>query len=155
MRAQISAVLLAGLAGCAAPAPPDSGCAPDAAGTEALGRALYGGYPELLFAAAAEACDDPGQSVVRAGRDAIRCESLLPPEETGALILAYGGTVDALPRSVISFTGRELPEGYAVRADTYLCIPQQGGGVRLVPQADRTMADMMRAILREAGGRPL
>ena len=157
MRAAILAIgvsLTLGLSGCtdmpgigAGPAP---GSAPDGAQ-----QAYFTGYPERLFVAAGLVCDEPSQSVVRPNANEVRCESLPNPESAAALILQYDGTVEDLPKFVISFKGLQTNEGYLVTADNYIRVPQRDGGAQLIRFPDPQVSRDMVRLLEAAGGRPL
>lgn len=146
--------LIFGLSGCAEL--PTSGGAP-MAGEAPSGaqQAYFTGYPEPLFFAAGAVCTEPGQNVVRPSRNEVRCESLLDPESTAAIILQFDGSIEDLPKLVWTFKGRDTAEGYLVTADNYLRVPQRNGEVQQVrfPSAETTQD--ARQLLQAAGGRPL
>ncbi|MCF2903805.1 hypothetical protein L0666_02300 [Octadecabacter sp. CECT 8868] len=118
-------------------------------------QAYFPSYPSTLFFAAGAACDGPGQSIVRPSRNEVRCESLPDPESAAAIILNFDGTVEELPKTVISFSGRETAQGYLVTADTYIRVPQRSGGSQLVRFPNEQVQQDMSELLRAAGGRPL
>lgn len=138
---------------------------PESPGLEALhivegaeppvARAVFDAYPESLFSAATLACDGPGQSTIRPSRDSIRCEALPPPDDAALLILEFEGTVEDLPRYVISFEGAESPAGYVVAADSYIRVPGHSGETKLLKAEDPRSGELLADILRAAGGRPL
>lgn len=119
-------------------------------------QAYYGGFPAALFAAHAEICSRPGERLVRPSREEIRCEMLLPPEATAGLILEYGGTVEDLPRMVISFVGRAAARGgWVVTSDSYLRVPRREGGVAELRVPDPELQETMRELLALSGGEVL
>lgn len=118
-------------------------------------RAVFDAYPEKLFDAATLACNGPGQNTVRPTRDSLRCESLPQPGDAAMLILQFEGTVEDLPRYVISFDGTDSGEGYVVAADSYIRVPAQSGGERLVKVGDSGSGGLLADVLRAAGGRPI
>ena len=142
------------VAGCAelptSTAPSAAGAAPEGAQ-----QAYFKGYPEGLFFAAAAVCGGPGQSLVQQSTNEVRCESLPDPESAAAIILQFNGTVEELPKFVISFSGLNTSEGYLVTADNYIRVPQRSGGAQQVRYPDPTVEAQMSALLRAAGGRPL
>ncbi len=142
------------LAGCTEIAAPS--VAPTA-GNAASGaqQAYFMGYPNSLFAAAAAVCDGPGQTVVRPNINEVRCESLPDVESAAAIILEFNGTVETLPKFVISFVGLETSEGYLVTADNYIRVPQRSGGAQQVRFPDTSVTGELALLLRSAGGRPL
>lgn len=142
------------LAGCTEIAP--SGDAPAAGNaTNGAQQAYFTGYPNSLFFAAAAVCDGPGQSVVKPTVNEVRCESLPDPESAAAIILQFNGTVEALPKFVISFAGRNTPQGYLVTADNYIRVPQRDGGAQQVRFPNTRITEELESLLRAAGGRPL
>ena len=149
MRPILSFALVAMLAACSA-APPAAPSGPVRPGQV---RALFADYPDALFFAAAAACAGPGQEAVRPSPHELRCESLPEPEMAAALILQFGGTVEDLPRYVASFAAGIAESGYIVTADTYIRIPQTGGGARRLRLPDPATARSMREVLTQAGGR--
>lgn len=135
---------------------PVSGTAPLAgAAPNGAQQAYFTGFPERLFVAAGAVCNDPGQSVVRPSRNEVRCESLPDPESAAAIILQYNGTVEDLPKFVISFAGLQTTEGYLVTADNYIRVPQRDGGAQLIRFPDPQVTRDMTRLLEAAGGRPL
>ncbi len=118
-------------------------------------QAYFPAYPSNLFIAAAAVCDGPAQTVVKPGRNEVRCESFPDPESAAAIILQFNGTVEALPKFVISFTGRDTSLGYLVTADNYIRVPQRSGGAQQVRFPDLSVSDELTALLRAAGGRPV
>ncbi|EAR51672.1 lipoprotein, putative [Oceanicola granulosus HTCC2516] len=160
MRPLPALVGLALLAACAAPVPPgelvldvsevETGAAPGQS------KAFFSDYPDRLFYAAAEACTAPGQEIVRPDRSHLRCESLPPVDAAAALILEFDGTVENLPRFVISFASEAADDGgFLVTADNYIRVPQQAGGLRIIRLADSQMGRMMKDVMLRAGGQPL
>ena len=143
-----------GMAGCAhvpvSTPPPTLENAPEGAQ-----QAYFADYPEKLFFAAAAICDGPGQSLVQPSANEVRCESLPDPESAAAIILQFNGTVEALPKFVISFSGQTTSQGYLVTADNYIRVPQRTGGAQQVRYPDLSVAKEMSALLSAAGGRPL
>lgn len=140
---------LAGLAGCAAP----PGLVATPGGLTELHFA-YDSRPDRLFAVAAEVCTAPAQRVTRPDRNTVECRSLLPPANTAAAILAYGGTIAALPESVIRFRGRTDPDRYRVRATVYLEIPRDAAPPVQVQADDAAVWRQLSGILVATGGRP-
>lgn len=135
---------------------PTSGGSPAAGeATGSAAQAYFKDYPARLFFVAEELCDGPGQSVVKPNRDQVRCESLPDPESAAALILQYGGTVEALPKLVIAFSGRDTTEGYLMTVDNYIRVPQRDGGAQQVRFVDQQVTDSLAELLATAGGRPL
>lgn len=150
------------IAGCAAtsPAPePDRAepqqtaqAAPAAAPIPGLQSARFTEFPAVLLFAAAEACDDPTQSVVRPSRNEVRCETLPAPQAAAALILSYDGTVEDLPRFVIGFRAAPDNGGFIVTAENYIRVPQRSGPARQIRLRDPVIEEGMRELLRAAGG---
>lgn len=118
-------------------------------------QAYFTGYPERLFAAAALTCDGPGQSVVQPNANEVRCESLPDPESAAAIILQFDGSIEDLPKFVISFAGRDSAQGYLVTADNYIRVPLRDGGVQQIRFPDPTVERDVKDLLEAAGGRPL
>ena len=153
MRALLFTVGLA-LAGCTEI--PTSRGGPDAG--DVLGsaaQAYFEGYPERLFSVAEDLCDGPGQSVVKPNRNQVRCESLPDPESAAAIILQYDGTVEDLPKLVISFSGRATELGYLMTVDNYIRVPGRDGGAQQIRFEDEEVTDSLNELLQTAGGRPL
>ncbi|SMX31497.1 hypothetical protein [Octadecabacter ascidiaceicola] len=153
MRWAVIGIALA-VAGCTemprSTAPVAAGAAPNGAQ-----QAYFTGYPDKLFFAAAAVCDGPGQSVVQPNANEVRCESLPAPESAAAIILQFDGTVEALPKFVISFSGHDTSQGYLVTADNYIRVPQRDGSAQQVRFPDLSIESEMSALLSAAGGRPL
>jgi len=118
-------------------------------------QAYFTDYPDNLFFAAAAICDGPGQSVVQPNANEVRCESLPDPESAAAIILQFNGTVEALPKFIISFSGRTTDQGYLVTADNYIRVPQRSGGAQQVRFPNPSLMSDMKTLLEAAGGRPL
>ncbi|MDB2368973.1 hypothetical protein N9V68_00100 [Octadecabacter sp.] len=153
MRIAILSLGLA-LAGCAEF--PTSSPAPSAGVVSGSAQqAYFTGRPDRLFRVAEALCDGPGQSVVKPSTNEVRCESLPDPESAAALILQYGGTVEALPKLIIAFSGRDTTQGYLVTVDNYIRIPQRDGGAQQVRFEDPEVSESFSQLLTSAGGRPL
>lgn len=161
MRPTTPALIVLALAGCApalpavAPTPaPASAPGPDGL-WPGQRRALFDAFPAAFFAAARTACAGPGQSPVAPSRGTLRCETLPTPDVAATLILLYGGTVEALPVYVVSFTAEPEGDGYIVTADSFVVVPRANATdvtVRIVdPEVEAAMTDLLAA----AGGRPL
>ncbi len=145
------ALVIAGCTEIPASTPPSApGSAPEGAK-----QAYFTDYPDSLFFAAAAVCNGPGQSVVRPNANEVRCESLPDPESAAAIILQFNGTVEALPKFVISFSGQSTSEGYLVTADNYIRVPQRSGGAQQLRFPNLSIQEEMSALLSAAGGRPL
>jgi hypothetical protein len=142
------------LAGCAEAVV--SGVAPTA-GDAAKGaqQAYFPAYPSNLFVAAAAICDGPTQTVFQPSRNEVRCESFPDTESAAALILQFNGSVQALPKFIIAFTGRDTSLGYLVTADNYIRVPQRSGGAQQVRFPDLSMSNELSALLKATGGLPL
>lgn len=148
-------VALGALAGCTTPQPTGQ-AGIDRAVAAGAPQAYYEAFPANLFAAHAQVCQRPGETVVRPSRTEIRCEVLLPPGMTGGLILEFDGTVEDLPRLVMAFIAQSATEGgWIVTSDSYLRVPQQAGGVRELRMPDPELQEVMRELLAASGGRPL
>jgi hypothetical protein len=133
-----------------------SGVAPTAGdAAEGAQQAYFPAYPSNLFVAAAAICDGPAQTVVQPSRNEVRCESFPDTESAAALILQFNGSVQALPKFIIAFTGRDTSLGYLVTADNYIRVPQRSGGAQQVRFPDLSVSNELRALLRAAGGQPL
>ena len=153
MRAAILALGI-GLAACTEM--PTSGVGPTAgAAPNGAQQAYFPNYPNRLFVAAGAVCNGPGQSVVRPSQNEVRCESLPDPESAAAIILQFNGTVENLPKLVISFSGRDTAQGYLVTADNYIRVPQRSGQTQLVRFPDQDVGRDLLRVLQSAGGRPL
>jgi hypothetical protein len=122
---------------------------------EGAQQAYFPAYPSNLFVAAAAICDGPAQTVVQPSRNEVRCESFPDTESAAALILQFNGSVQALPKFIIAFTGRDTSLGYLVTADNYIRVPQRSGGAQQVRFPDLSVSNELRALLRAAGGQPL
>ncbi len=153
MKRTLAAMIL-GLAGCTEMPVSQGATALGAAPTGAT-QAYFTGYPARLFEVAAATCDGPGESLVRPGRDEVRCESLPDPESAAAIILSFDGTVEDLPRYVIRFAGRDTERGYLLTADSYIHVPLRDGGAQRVRFDDPEVAAEVRELLIMAGGRPI
>lgn len=129
----------------------DPAIAPDAGRQQAF----FQSYPDLLLTAAVAACRNPGQRPVQPGPGHVRCESLPTPEAAAGLILAYDGTVEALPLFIVAFSTERAEGGYVVTADNYISVPQRSGAIREVRLADAALEQNMRALLAAAGGEAL
>lgn len=151
-----AAVLALGIGLAACTQAPTSSVAPLAgAAPEGAQQALFDDYPARLFLAAGAICDGPTQTVVRPSRNEVRCESLPNPQGAAALILQFNGTVEDLPKFVISFAGRDSEQGYLVTADNYIRVPQRSGPAQVVRFPDEAVRRDMIRLLQSAGGRPL
>jgi hypothetical protein len=122
---------------------------------EGAQQAYFPAYPSNLFVAAAAICDGPAQTVVQPSRNEVRCESFPDTESAAALILQFNGSVQALPKFIIAFTGRDTSLGYLVTADNYIRVPQRSGGAQQVRFPDLSVSNELSALLRAAGGQPL
>ncbi len=114
---------------------------------------LYDARPARLFSIAAEVCTDPAQRVARPERNVVECRSLMPPANTAAAILAFGGNITDLPESVIRFAGTP-GASYLVRATVYLEVPRDGRAPVQVQADDPEVWQRLAAILTATGGTP-
>ena len=152
---------IAALSGCTAQAPavavPLVPAAAPAVGELWPGQrqAVFDENPSAFLAAARAACNGPGQSPVVPSPRSLRCETLPTPDIAATLILLYGGTVEALPVYVVSFTSELKDEGYVVTADSYVVVPRADGTDLVVRLADPEVEAAMTDLLAAAGGRPL
>lgn len=149
-------LLLAALPACA-PLPPPKPFEPPGPGELWPGQrqARFDSDPAGFFSAAAAACAGPGRRVIRSGSDTVSCEMLPTPEAAAALILRYGGTLEALPTYVISFSTRREGAGYIVTADARTLVPRPDGVVLTLRFADPALDVAMRDLLAAAGGQTL
>jgi len=136
-----------GLAGCAQTAT----VSPQAIAAGAP-QAFYPTFPEALFIAASEVCTAPGEVVIRPNRSNMRCEALPTPPVAAGLILEFDGTVESLPRFVYAVIAQQQANGFLVTLDTYIDVPQDGGGVRKVRFAEMGNQIEARDILTMTGG---
>ncbi|WP_224823577.1 hypothetical protein [Cognatishimia sp. MH4019] len=114
--------------------------------------AFFNEFPTLLFSAAGEACNGPGDVLVREDPGTLRCEVLPDPPSAAALILGYDGTIEDLPKYVIAFDTETRPNGYIVRNEAYIRVPQMDGGELRIKTPDRRRARDIRQIFTAAGG---
>jgi hypothetical protein len=157
------ALIVLALAGCTTDRPLAVAALPAQVVAPAPGDALQPGqrqarfatYPETLFTAARAACAAPGQSPTEPAPGILRCETLPTPDIAATLILAYGGTVEALPLYVISFSAAPEDSGFLVTADSYVAVPQTDGSLREVRLSDPAVDAGMTELLVAAGGEPL
>jgi hypothetical protein len=157
------ALMLFALAACSADRPLAVADLPPTVAAPAPGDALQPGqrqarfadYPQTLFTAARAACAAPGQSPTEPAPGVLRCETLPTPDIAATLILGYGGTVEALPLYVISFSAAPFDTGFLVTADSYVAVPQTDGTLREVRLADPEVEAGMTELLVAAGGEPL
>jgi hypothetical protein len=160
--AALAVLAVAALAGCApAPAPlvVASLPAPPVAsphGTLLPGQrqATFVAWPQTLLTAARAACSDPGQTPREPAPGIVLCETLPTPDIAATLILGYGGTVEALPLYIISFTTVAQEAGYLVTADSFVSVPQTDGTLREVRLPDPRVEEDMMQLLVAAGGTP-
>lgn len=159
--ATLAATTLALLAGCAPPPlavaalPAAPATAPGDAVQTGQRQAFFSSYPQTLLSAARAACTAPSQSPSEPVPGTLRCETLPTPDIAAALILNYGGTVEVLPRYIVSFTTVPADGGYLVTADSYVVVPQTDGTRREVRLADAAVEAGMMDLLIAAGGQPL
>jgi hypothetical protein len=127
---------------------------PAAPGTRPAGQqqAAFDTFPDALLEAAFAACDSPGQTALRPSPASVRCETLPTPDAAAALILRFDGTVDALPRFIVTFDAAEDGEFYLVTADSFVTVPQFDGTIRDVRITDDRMLDDLSRFLEAAGG---
>ena len=119
---------------------------------QGIQQAFFSEPPDALLLAAAEACVEPGQFLLRPGPGRVTCESLPTPEIAAALILRYDGTVSELPRYVISFAADPLPQGYLVTTENFIRVPQRQGPPLLIRLQDPLITQAFRNMLIAAGG---
>ena len=144
-----------GLAGCQTTLPTSAASVQQAVAAGAP-QAYYDSLPEHLFFAHEQVCRNPGEEFLRPSRTEIRCEMLLPPDATGALILRYDGSVEDLPKVAMAFVAQAAAQGgYVVTADNYIRIPQRSGGTRLIRLPDPELRKSMEELLTITGGRLL
>lgn len=115
-------------------------------------QAFFTDFPAPLFLAASESCNGPGDVLVRVARGNIRCEVLPSPPDAATLILAYDGTIEDLPKYVIAFDTELRDDGYLVRNQAYISVPQLNGGEKRIKSPDRRRTRYIREIFAAAGG---
>lgn len=115
-------------------------------------QAFFSDFPASLFLAAGQACNGPGDRLVTEARGNIRCEVLPSPPDAAALILAYDGTIEDLPKYVIAFDTDIRDDGYVVRNQAYISVPQLNGGELRIKTPDRRRTRDIREIFAAAGG---
>lgn len=118
------------------------------------GAARFSDYPSQLFAAFELACSSPAQTYRRHADDHVECREYLPPTETAAIILNYDGTPQDLPQLVFGFRTSRDTEGYLVRNEVYLNVPQKQGPALRVNQRDPRFDRMLADLYRRSGGVP-
>lgn len=116
-------------------------------------QAFFTDFPANLFVAASAACSGPGDVLVTEARGNIRCEVLPSPPDAAALILTFDGTIDDLPRYVIAFDTELRDDGYLVRNQAYIRVPQLNGGEVRIKTPDRRRSRDIREIFAAAGGK--
>ncbi len=114
--------------------------------------AFFSDFPTLLFSAAGEACSGPGDVLVQEDPGTLRCEVLPDPPSAAALILSYDGTIEDLPKYVIAFDTETRSDGYIVRNEAYIRVPQMDGGELRIKTPDRRRTRDIRQIFTAAGG---
>lgn len=136
-------------AGCdtVAPAPKDGGTPVTAA--------FFSQPPTALFQAARSACTGPNESFHTPRKGVSQCRILLDPETTATMILGFDGTVNDLPRLVISMASLKAESGHVVAGCAYLLIPQKNGHIRRLVHNDRVVDAKLRELMRRADGQPL
>jgi hypothetical protein len=119
-------------------------------------RMQFASAPTQLYAAVPVVCSGPGERVLRPRQNMIECRRLLPPEGAAGAILAYDGTIDALPESVIRFeTTGGAQEALIVEASAFVAVPQRSGGEVHVVYPDASVDRKMRQMLTRLGGTPV
>ncbi|MEL7212225.1 MAG: hypothetical protein AAGK92_06155 [Pseudomonadota bacterium] len=114
--------------------------------------AFFSEFPSLLFTAAGEACNGPGDILVQESEGSLRCEVLPDPPSAAALILTYDGTIEKLPTYVIAFDTEPRDDGFVVRNEAYIRVPQLNGGEVRIKTPDRRRTRDIRQIFTAAGG---
>lgn len=119
-------------------------------------RAHYDRFPTGLALAARAACGDPAETFITHSDLWFECQSLMPPEPTAGLILKYDGTMDDLPKLVISFRFSPASTGgLTLHQQNYALVPQRGGGAVRIAQPSARIDATMRALIRKSGGTPI
>lgn len=144
-------VAVAALSGCETPPGPVaiSDKAPQAI------SAFYSDTPALLFASARNACTGPNEEYIRPAKGVAQCRLLLDPQSTAALILAFDGMIEDLPRLVISLSTAKAPNGHVVSGCAFVMVPQRDGTPLRVAQHDRKIETTLRELLAAVGGQPV
>lgn len=124
-------------------------------GAPSVASARFDQAPPILDEATQMACDDPGSELVRPRPGVIQCRLLLSPEATAAAILTYDGSIEDLPRLVISLSTQKARTGDVVTGCAFLMIPLKDGSVRRVVHNDRALDARLRRMLAAVGGQPL
>ncbi len=114
--------------------------------------AFFDTYPDRLFAVATLACTSPGEELVRAGPQSLRCETLPPPGAAADLILRYDGSVQDLPRFISSVDAVASRGGYLVTLDSYIRVPRKTGPATQIRLASPRLVAMRQSLLKAAGG---
>lgn len=131
-----------------------AGCATQDIGTVSQ-SARFSSYPTDLFKIFESSCIGPDKTVVHPGPDIIECREFLSPAATGALVLEYEGTLDALPKRVIRLQAHREEQSYVVVNDVYIVIPQMNGGRdKHVRQYNTQVHRDLNTLYRHTGGIP-
>jgi len=107
---------------------------------------------EDLFRSACE--DDPNNALVELPQDGLRCDFLIPPEGTAALILQYGGTLTNLPVGSIDQTFiPQDDDSLLLYVRQYLQVPREGRGPVVIVPENTPFLDDLRDSIEAGGGR--
>ena len=148
-------VAVIGLAGCTAPAPPNSEHGKPPGADSAVAAAYFAEDPAALHAAAEAACDAPAETFVRPGPGVVQCRMLMPPDLTAAVILSYDGVVEPLPQLVISLAKARAGDGHVVAGCTFVRLQRADGRMARILQNDPRIQARIHALLKKMGGKPL
>ncbi|SEP56515.1 hypothetical protein [Thalassovita taeanensis] len=118
-------------------------------------RARFDSFPPRLAPAVEAACNRPEQRVIYPTPELIECRTLMPPDPTGSLIMAYDGTLTDLPETVIRFHSTSDADGLILAVSFFIDVPQASGGHLFVALRSPALTRRFTAILRELGGTPI
>lgn len=117
--------------------------------------ARFEARPEMMFAAARSACSGPGERFVSPAPGIAQCHILMEPQTTAGVLLNFDGTMEDLPRLVISLSETKAAEGWVVTSCAFLRVPTKDGHLRRVVQSDPRIRAKLAELLGRMGGTPV
>lgn len=139
------------LAGCS-PVPPPPPPEPVARADLPQQRIFFTQRPEFVLNAMRDMCQSPDTELVRSDADGLECRFLIEPRITAALILAYDGTIDDLPRAVLQASIAPDSDGHVLTLTPYAQIPRRRDTPALLPlDSPRFLRAITRSMTRLGG----
>lgn len=114
-------------------------------------RATFASDPRPLDAAFRASCDTPGDEIRQVSRGVLQCRIPPPPDLAAFLVLQYDGAL-AAPTLVVQKETEQAADNIVVELSYFAEVVQKSGNARRIYFKQRSLDQLMDALLEATGG---